>query len=1125
MGTIDDDLYDDIVSSSVSAGMPRRELDWFFSRSGAPSVEDFLLSAPNAAEAYPWELGDNSSALMAERKAELLQYGTGKNPDILREWITLLQLEEAADAMAEFDHGSSFDSDVRVSPVAQQPVEVLSEDALYQRFLQQELDGHQTRAPMVAQHNTPGNARGHQKQQQRESTIGGLVGESYEGHVRQGTHAAPKINIGEYRKRDWISAGCAVKTVTLDVPAGVKVGLGLQRPNLGQIGIWVHKVTPKSAAALGLPPFEVNDVILEINGVSMIKATLADIEEILRPPCRSVAITLATRREVDATVAAMHGLHRGQGNKYGDDDNTGGHVTGVIPGGAPGGEDSFSLADTGSDADHEYDIGIRAFETAKTQRFGNAKNGHGGFAAMTEPRSMHVYDDEDDGHVMYDEGTGYSGWDDPNAGNGQTLADESDYGMRADTELWGGGSGYDDGWKTRRTPSGGSTGSMFNGDGLRDTGEAVQAGETSSTGTGSRIYSTVTAATSSAGTQGRRQGRGGDGGRQWDPLLSPGSADAHAYAGLDPFADPHSMEDAVELPSDFAAARCATERDEADARDDEGSGTDRVVGDAPWRPATKATVLGTPFIASPAAGSAAEANNPNLQIRELQRLARDEDFKTAVGTRDSVLATKPAYVEPAGSVAEANNPNRAMRDLARVDPKKDFKTGGKGGLTPLPAVIHEPYIDPSKLQQHWTSTKGSGTKKASSVPSTPRGKTTAPSPGGGARTTPRTRRVVVTSSSSKPTRLPSPSSSAGRTTRSKVGRALNFADKNSDSTTDDSWRTDTQHQADYDRHYFNALKTQNDDALHTYRERCTTLRQLVRDHVALVRGCAGHTHIARALSQLAPPTTLPPMYADDGAQPAPAFRDAVNAAAGGGLPGSKQELSEQCQRLTRALQEKHAVLADLSKRIVHAKTARNTALLTALEIQTQKVTLVRSTLGKHPGAVSPSGFGVQIATDDSQAMFCSTVVGTAPNIHILTGGPDHNNYVAHDASILMHWVIVQINDQSTLAWTHTQITDAFAQVEGDRILLTLAHPDAVASTNTLLAAAPMYSPGREQRDFSAGRSPARKSNRYSWQNGDDFREKMEIRAMELSKIDMDANPAALQEWLTLQEIRTALGML
>lgn len=63
MGTMDDDLYEDILSSSVSAGMPRRELDWYFSRAGAPSVEDFLLSAPNAAEAYSWELGENSSAL------------------------------------------------------------------------------------------------------------------------------------------------------------------------------------------------------------------------------------------------------------------------------------------------------------------------------------------------------------------------------------------------------------------------------------------------------------------------------------------------------------------------------------------------------------------------------------------------------------------------------------------------------------------------------------------------------------------------------------------------------------------------------------------------------------------------------------------------------------------------------------------------------------------------------------------------------------------------------------------------------------------------------------------------------------------------------------------------------
>lgn len=118
--------------------------------------------------------------------------------------------------------GAVFEGNGGGSPVAQQPVEVLTEDALYKRFLQQELVGHagSSRAPAETNtHNHYGSAREPHNQSSRQSSIGGLVG----GLEGPSAHVAPKGNIAAYRKRDWISAGCAVKTVVLDVPEGVKV--------------------------------------------------------------------------------------------------------------------------------------------------------------------------------------------------------------------------------------------------------------------------------------------------------------------------------------------------------------------------------------------------------------------------------------------------------------------------------------------------------------------------------------------------------------------------------------------------------------------------------------------------------------------------------------------------------------------------------------------------------------------------------------------------------------------------------------------------------------------------------------------------------------------------------------
>lgn len=127
-----------------------------------------------------------------------------------------------------------------------------------------------------------------------------------------------------------------------------------------------------------------------------------------------------------------------------------------------------------------------------------------------------------------------------------------------------------------------------------------------------------------------------------------------------------------------------------------------------WKIAYRST-NSKPVEYAESAVSAVEINNPNRQIRELERIKPSDDFKFR--NSSGLLDRKKEYVEPAGSVVEANDPNRAIRDLQRIDYRKDFKTLGKGGIKPIAPVIHEPYIDSATLSK-MTDPRGGHASKA-----------------------------------------------------------------------------------------------------------------------------------------------------------------------------------------------------------------------------------------------------------------------------------------------------------------------------------------------------------------------------------------------------------------------------
>ena len=121
-----------------------------------------------------------------------------------------------------------------------------------------------------------------------------------------------------------------VREVQLALPAGSTLGMGLQKPSIGQVGVWVNRIAPGGAASRIRPEVRVGDVVVEIDGRAVLGARLVDVSERLKPKGRLVRVAFVHRTELDSAVAAVDPLGSANAGRFAEDDI--GRVTGTARG-------------------------------------------------------------------------------------------------------------------------------------------------------------------------------------------------------------------------------------------------------------------------------------------------------------------------------------------------------------------------------------------------------------------------------------------------------------------------------------------------------------------------------------------------------------------------------------------------------------------------------------------------------------------------------------------------------------------------------------------------------------------------------------------------------------------------
>lgn len=463
----------------------------------------------------------------------------------------------------------------------------------------------------------------------------------------------------QWTAADYRAAGCAVRMVELNVPVGKKLGLQLQKPAIGQLGVEVSQVTSGGAASRVSPKIRVGDVVVEVDGKAAGAWRLPHISQLLRPKGSGVRVALVSRPEVNTVVSAS--LPRSSGT-FGEEIEQGSKMEW-------GGAQETIAGTPVSDS------------------------GHDDYSA--QPRSL--YDDE------YSQKQASAPAQSEETFGSHQTDDDSVYGMRAEESGWG---GYDDEWNS--------------GGGGQESGFSFRQGPAHNPHDGADACdSRWEVPEEDFYTDDPRWG-GRFGGR----VLSPVLADQVGTHDKTPVWRPAQRADKTPAHTYVEPAGSVTEANNPlrPSRD-----IDRINPHDDFKLRVKSDTGGATEYIEPA-GNVAEANNPQRAPRDLDRMNPNSDFKTAVRTQDApaeyvapavsaieastraprdLARMNPhddfkvplkgkkeqvAYNEPAGSVADANNPKLEIRRVSRLPAKYDFKTIVKGGIVPLPALVHEPSV-------------------------------------------------------------------------------------------------------------------------------------------------------------------------------------------------------------------------------------------------------------------------------------------------------------------------------------------------------------------------------------------------------------------------------------------------
>lgn len=309
----------------------------------------------------------------------------------------------------------------------------------------------------------------------------------------------------------------------------------------------------------------------------------------------------------------------------------------------------------------------------------------------------------------------------------------------------------------------------------------------------------------------------------------------------------------------------------------------------------------------------------------------------------------------------------------------------------------------------------------------------------------------------------------------------------------------------FEHQYYADLVSQYGDAARRYRSVWSEYQTVTRQHSDLIGEC----HIAG----LAAPVKVPPVARWDSEFDATAATD-VGA-----------DVLAHTASLRTELQHRETLLSKLQSTVESVRSVRDAALLAAIGVVPLQATLYRCGEAR--------SFGIQIETDERRSLLPTRVSATDRSIA---------TRVCDGEAPQVGDIVVNVNGASTLLWSHEDYITAFGK--GETVRLEFVDPECadqiLAVTTRFVTAAdaaalkrpPSAAPSMH--DFedeevlassSASNTESRARNRYAWQDGLDFMDKMEARSMELQSLDIDADSTLQMEYFTLQEIRAGLGML
>lgn len=889
-----------LIDSSKSVGLRSDVLESYFARQDAPPIDEFLRfdGTQDNAPTYDWELGDDFEAKMEARRQQLMHVSDLSGNEELVQEWVTLVGMLEATKSLENDVVSDFDDGAQLN--SSKLESNTSADRSTLQAVPQAVPAVQAVQAMSSPPEIVVDTKVHNVQ--------GWQSPQFEEAPPMSPTKTTESRILKFSIDQWIRAGAPVRQIHIVADSNGRLGLGLKATALR--GVLITDIAPGSTAALSIPPLRVNDMILQIDGHNVLGVPLPNVKEILGAKADGRhEMYVVTEPEMEAALRKLLPQRTIPTSERFGDEETYKPIATKIPSSTTNNTRMKSTNTNGaffqSNLEHK-DIQNHAGDN----RYDDIVEGWGNARTDTNITDMEELSSGND-------------WVSPYSIISDTDSDHGihkvEVGIEDSSENFRRWQGDKPDWTHDENDYGDE-------DFSADWATLMSAGGISLDGVGH----------DSDGFRGWTNAKKGSTAWKTLPVEISSSSDTSV--------DAHR--DVVKSTSPGKGRK---------RWDDVTPDMDRKSIDVQ----IKKSQSPRSELAGPAV-DVSGANNPQRAMRDLEKMHPQRDFlhRSARG----VLDETPKYVESAISVSEANSPLKAFRDLAKIDPKKDFKFAGKGGIKPMEVIVHEPYVDPSKLDQ------------LISVRSSP-----SPKP-------PRYNRVKA--------RTPTKSGIPKRSFQ-QPSKPISNIDNSGSSTTKPQSKVHVVHPK---KSMISSSPVEAGSQLEQLQQKSEKFEEEYADL---------YSHLVEIRSQLA-------RLSEDGVPMRTSLPDPAPNLGGDFRFYQDGLIESEVTRLhTQQLQLQHRKVAALRRLLGRATGIRDTNLMKKMGVPTYSFTLRKRQNG---------GFGVQLRTNMDAPLFASRIASGQPDIGIIKGDIPTGLLSGPNSKL---YAVVQIDGVSALLWAHGELVQYF----------------------------------------------------------------------------------------------------